>query len=955
MKSSQTMNGLKWTAAMLSCFTMVISPVAMGAEAERMSRRQVESYLIEFGLSRKETLGQFWDKSKFYAPANLYADIQKYVNENRNLNMPEVSLTSSKATDGSEVPTLQMFHGGKTYTVQLFGEKKRYIRINGVDLTEADLIRLRPALERLEASDINIKNEANKLRQNQSLRSESTAGAKIAAEYTRDFARFKGFPRVTPKMWRSMTKTERAGYIVKMRLLWDDAQRVNLLNRMPASLKKTKPVKDQSLLEKIYQAFVGDEAFAVDTAPRRASRRAPVRPGSATPVVSAGDAAAAVVTDGSVTAPDAEITRPIVGVTTATPDGTATVRANAPRCIVAGYVGGYGNVTNRGSRLARPGCSIDAAIELYRTSTADGVRTDRLDYVIEANANCVRTSGARSVACNPIIYGYPNGREACVDRDEEEFQTATHFTSRPNPDRSCDAKSRLTTTDSIIAFDPNRPYSEAALNREAQIQAVEANQRLGTEDFALTKTYISGVLTKRDSALAQAFSQENPQWTLALDNELVRIQTEFEYQIREAITTCEAKFAGPQANREVDPNQRLACDQLHRRWLFTERFIEKIRTNGCAPGSQYVWKFATGADGKKESSHSASGPTQSALENRRAVADQKLCQCDAVATPPPAAVSPAPAVAPAPAPAPGPTPTLAATGDQARTRVGFGESCPQSPAPPPVIPPTEPPVSGTPVVPPATCPNGNPVSDTPGGPVTRCQCPINPAISVPVGQNLVCQPVGVTCSRPQGIEGFNYETCRCDNGNEPRTKDGRLTCERKNNTGLIIAGVGLAALAAFLLLRRHKDDPKCAPGTTMNPGTKTCSCSAVACDLTLNDYNSASCVCTPKTVVPPVTCPNAAQTNVGGVCQCTTAGLCTGNQQVYNYETCQCTNKPEPPTCPNGSVAPEGLITKCDKCSDGSYIPAAPATCPAPPSEGGGGQPTCTDPSGCNGGVPTGR
>lgn len=916
MKSSQVMSGLKWTTTALSLFTMVFSPVAMGREAERMSRQQVERYIVEFGLHRKETVGQFWDKSKFYAPANLYAGIQKYVNENKNMTMPETTVTLSKTTDGTEVPTLQMYQGGKSYTVQLFGEKERYIRINGVNLTESDLLRLRPAMLRLEASDINIKKEADKIRQNQSLRTGSSANDAVAAEYARDFGRFKGFPRVTPKMWRSMSKNERAGYIVKMRLLWNDAQKVNTLFRAPASTTKPqKSVKDQSLLEKVYGTFVGEEAFAAEPA----GRRAPVRR-STIPQVIPVPAAAARVT-GSPSAPDAEIVVPVSGTTVTTRQGQrVNIPYNAEKCVVAGYVGAYSTVTNRGSARPTIGCSADIAIATYANATANGAATNPLAYVKEANDRCASTRGARFIACNPIIYGYPNGAEACVDRDTEEFQTATHFQSRPRPDMSCDGLSRLGTTDQTIQFS-GADYSSAPA-RVDQIKAIEADQ--AAQDYALTKTYLAGVLTKRDSALAQAFAAEPPVWNQALDNELVRIQTQFEAEISSAISACEANIT-----RTNERNQKLACDQLHRRWLFTERFIEKIRTNGCLTGSTYIGQYAVNpTTNRKESSYADSASATTALNKQAVTNEDKLCQCPASSAPP-------------------------ASGDSSGSapRVALGQSCPAAPPTPVVV--TPPPTSGTTVVSPS-CPSGNPISDTPGGPVTFCQCPINPAIRVPVGQPLVCQPVGVTCSRPQGIDGFNYETCRCDNGNEPRTKDGRLTCEKKDNTGLIIAGVGLAALAAFLLLRKHnhKDSPQCAAGTTLNAATNTCTCTAVACDLTLNDYNAASCSCTPKTVIPPVTCPNPAQTNVGGVCQCTTAGLCTGTMKIYDYQTCQCTDKPEPPKCENGSLAPDGLISKCPKkCPDGSYV-APTADCPVP-SEGGSGN-SC--PSGdCNGGVPTSR
>jgi hypothetical protein len=928
MKSSQMMNGLKLTTALLSCFTMVFSPVAMGAEAERISRQQLEKFVVGVGLNRKETLGQFWDKSKVLVPANLYADLQKYVNENRNLAMPEVTgITSSKGADGTEVPTLQMSQGGKTYTVQFFGEKIRYIRINGVTLAENDLIRLRPALARLEASDINVRKLGDKLRQDDAIRTENE---KAAIEYTKDFARFKGFPRVTPQMWKSMSKFDRANYIVKMRLMWQDAARVNSLFRAPASMvPKKKGAKDQSLIEKMYEALIGPEAYA-ETSPAPAPAPAPVVVGSP---------AAAVVG-----APDAQIAVPVQGTTVTTSSGTRVrIAYDAEKCVVAGYVGSYGPVTNRGGTTVRPGCSLDLAIATYANATANGVANNPLAFVREANDNCARANNnnPRYIACNPIIYGYPNGTEICVNRDDPEFQTATWFDSQPREGMSCDVPSRLGSSASVVTF-TGSDYSNAPA-RSAQLTAIEADQRGANADYALTKTYLQGVLTKRSTTangLRAAFDAEPAVWTPELDNALVLIQNQFEDEINNAIRSCEANIG-----RRNEPNQKPACDQLHRRWLFTERFIEKIRVNGCLSGSSYIGAYAT-VNGAKEASYSGSeAATAATTLNKRAANSDLLCQCPVAATLPPS---------------PGASSSNTAVAPSGGVRVALGAQCPLAPVPPPPIPPPVPP---PPAPPAAVCPgSGVAIAVPTDGPFNFCACPRDNNVRVPIGQNVVCPPTvppppppTTTCSQPQGIENFDYETCRCRTGSLKTKNDGRKVCEG-DNTGLFIAGgIGLAALIA-ILATRNGGDPKCAAGGTYNPVTRSCACAAIACDLTTNNYNSTSCLCTPKTTEPPTTCPNPAQTNVGGVCQCVSAGLCTGAQKVYDYEKCLCTDKPEPPKCENGSLAPDGQISKCPiKCPDNSYV-TPPATCPptTPPGEGGNGN-SC--PSGdCNGGAPgTGR
>lgn len=64
---------IKWMAAYLSYLTMILTPVAMGKEAESLNKNNLQQIIKEFGLDKKTTVGDFWGKSKGHLPDSMVA------------------------------------------------------------------------------------------------------------------------------------------------------------------------------------------------------------------------------------------------------------------------------------------------------------------------------------------------------------------------------------------------------------------------------------------------------------------------------------------------------------------------------------------------------------------------------------------------------------------------------------------------------------------------------------------------------------------------------------------------------------------------------------------------------------------------------------------------------------------------------------------------------------------
>lgn len=578
MKKGALMNILKqlqWVAAHLSWLTMVFSPVALGAEAEKLSKQQLAQMIQEFGLNKKSTVGEFWQKSKAYYPPHIYQELEQFVKLNPNLEMPAFEVSSAKATDNSEIPVLQSTQNGKTNRIQFFGKKDNWAKFNNQVLSEADLERPDDIFKRLMANDIKVKKEYDALAKKAQGPIAKKTMSKESMQQMRDFSRFKGFPTITPMMWSSMTLEQRAGHIVKMRMMHMTAQKV-------LATSSGKPTS-KNFMELIF----GNDAYAQAPAP--------------TPVV------AVKTADAPKDNRKNRVSKTSGGKRINIPDSAKT-------CIVAGYVGAEGIGDNSNGKNRRL-CSLDIALGMYDAVGAPS-------YVREANNDCTNTNGKSSRACNPMQYSFPEGKPICVDQNDAELQTATHREGK------CDKASPLSSSALAMEFN-GKDYSNVQPATVRQ-KMIEEDQR--KTDFAMTKDFIAGILKhgdkNRNSKLLAMF--QDGKWDAELDREMVSMQQVYEDEVNRAIKSCHENVALMQA----DSQQKGACDQLHRRWLFTEKFVAEFRSKACPDGSAYIGAYAkdeqmTGSTVVVAKNSLGDDVTKTAL-NKRQLEDSVgtgLCKC----------------------------------------------------------------------------------------------------------------------------------------------------------------------------------------------------------------------------------------------------------------------------------------------------------------------------------------
>jgi hypothetical protein len=851
---------------------MAFSPLAFAKEAEQISQKNLRLYLQEFGLDRKSTLGEYWQKSKAYYPAFVYNDLQKYVAENKNKLMPEFILSSAKGSDGRDIPVISINQNGKTNTLQFFGEKKKWLKFNNVFLSEDDLKNPVAAIARIEASDLRIKKEYDKLRDEQRKKTKvpavSKADAKRHLQQAQDLARFQGFPRITPVLWKSMTKQQRAGFIVKMRLLRESALKVLALN--PTKAKKTAAL-ERSVIEVFYRNIFGEEALAEtqDGAQANKARSA------------------------------AKMDVKLRGQRIVTQQGAIVeVPYTAPTCVVAGYIGAYGKVDNVNGPN-RPGCSVDVAIASYKSSPS-------LKFVQEANDTCAAEK-PNTVACNPILYSYPKGKEICISKTEAQFQVATLF------DGPCDRASRLSSSPDVIKF-ATKDYSD--IQPEARRhEIIEQDQK--KQDYQMTKDFLDGMLLKRDPISKLLF--DKGEWSLDLDNKLVEIQSQFEEEIGRATESCRNSIvAGTN-----ESYQKLACDQLHRRWLFTEREIAKLRSKACDPDARYV-----GTYDKDELSTSDEASTLAKTAINKKYIDPKgtnLCECVNVKV--------------NACDQPGADCLTAEKKIQTNKKVSFGEKC----SPAIEIPSGA--VKGVDAMD-LKCPAGmNGSLNDENQKMCTCENGMARMTQEEAFQphtidqlESICAPEKAKSCDKENVSGnFDYEKCECKTGtledeNEPgfvtkllhlksEKKAAKWVCKESN-----LPLWPLLLLLPFFLRSKKKVVPPAVCSLTCTGSTQ---------------LNKEQCLCEPAS--PPPSC--APMIGTPPSCSCPISNNCSAVNQKYNMVNCTCDTIA---LCADNSQPPGGNMALCPTCDGG--IPKTTSGCPAK-NEGGSGNNTCANPP-CSGGVP---
>lgn len=248
MRILNLMGLLRWMMVWMSTLTMLASPVAMGQEADRITKKQMQMVMDQLGLNKQMTLGEFYKKNKHLYPERIQKEIEPLFMSFKNQLMPTVEVISSKNSSGEEIATLRLTQGKELINLQWYGQKEKMLKFQNTNLSEIDVINFSDMFTRVIAGDETFRKQIEKNSVNDKVK-------------THDFSKVTKYPDLSKAEWNSMSAQDKANYIVTLRGLWQDARSVLRAKNAAKKVKKTSFLQNEKT-KSIFALLVGSEADA---------------------------------------------------------------------------------------------------------------------------------------------------------------------------------------------------------------------------------------------------------------------------------------------------------------------------------------------------------------------------------------------------------------------------------------------------------------------------------------------------------------------------------------------------------------------------------------------------------------------------------------------------------------------------------------------------------------------
>ncbi len=218
----------KFSAAFTAALSMAMAPLAQGAEAKatakiyaeakaraqatkvdyNVDKKAVQEFLKYTGLAikKKMTVGEFHAKMRPFYPRTLRAQMDEWARMNRNELMPEFQATTYKDSEGKERVRLMMTKDGQTVTASYNpDDNAKFVKVNNVFLTKDDIKYHEQAIRKIVHGNKPIKDQMNRTKPKNQFTQSILLGYE---EYSR------------------LTAKERAGYLLKVRYVLENAEAV---------------------------------------------------------------------------------------------------------------------------------------------------------------------------------------------------------------------------------------------------------------------------------------------------------------------------------------------------------------------------------------------------------------------------------------------------------------------------------------------------------------------------------------------------------------------------------------------------------------------------------------------------------------------------------------------------------------------------------------------------------
>lgn len=550
---------------------MVMSPVALGAQAERQ-KQELDVFILSTELNKPQTFEQFWNKNKAIMHGQIYETAANYVRKNPQGQMPVIKTVQTRNSLGETINNIEMTFNNKIVSFQFIGDQKRFLKYKSVYLSEADVINFDQALTKMIKVDPDLAKDF-------SLNFKSSK-QEIKEARNRNASRlYSGLPQISQQTWAKMSRVDRAHYILNMRAYWTDSLKV--LRQIEKNEQRLHGIKSKTSRYEYFMQFFQNEAWAQNSSQTQTP-----------PVVPSGSSSSSLKNKFS------KIQTPLPWGSSSSSqasdvglDSEGYLKVDMPVFSDTGTSQKSGQLTSS-KTPGHANCVIFGLISEYvGGSCTKNIQTLKKFYsassdkeIFNAIQSCESIKPTH-MACNPYLYGYKTpGQPHCVEYSEKSnssYQKATHADGpceTVSPLGNALALENLNGTDFLNKDirGPGRYSTENLKMSQEQLAELYKKQQLENDQYVTN--YLKSFLGENVDKIKKGFDLDDK-----LIDKLVNIQNVFNSQIKFARESCEKSTDNPKY-KQYDQNFWQACDQLHRRHLFVGQWLEK--RIGCEDGGK---------------------------------------------------------------------------------------------------------------------------------------------------------------------------------------------------------------------------------------------------------------------------------------------------------------------------------------------------------------------------------
>jgi len=204
---TKIIRSFKFFLSYISVLTMVLTPVAQGAQAESVPKETLQNAINEIGLNRQMTIGEFFQKNKHLLTDGIRKQVEPMMEKYKDQMMPTFEIAMLQNSNGEKTPVIRIADQGQIFTMQIFQDENRAMKFDNTDLSLQDILNYNLMVDKLYYHEPRLR---------------KLAGDSDLVK-AQDFSRTKelpSIPSISIDVWKKYSVQDKAKYIYNLRRLW---------------------------------------------------------------------------------------------------------------------------------------------------------------------------------------------------------------------------------------------------------------------------------------------------------------------------------------------------------------------------------------------------------------------------------------------------------------------------------------------------------------------------------------------------------------------------------------------------------------------------------------------------------------------------------------------------------------------------------------------------------------